>query len=142
MPACVYVLSRSRRCATKMHTAAWLTHRPACREVVHKSSIFFSFAQTSILTNMKQFSFEAVKGAFTGRRQSSSSIMHVDGNHPQEGIDITMTVPTFSSITEAEEVDISNYTQDDLERLRLEDPFLYYSIPAMKRNYMRVTNLA
>ena len=44
-----------------------------------------------------------------------------------------MTVPTFSSITEEEEVDISNYTQDDLERLRLEDPFLYYSIPAMKR---------
>eukprot|EP00984_Skeletonema_dohrnii_P039014 scaffold42899_cov155-Skeletonema_dohrnii-CCMP3373.AAC.1 len=85
---------------------------------------------------MKQFSStvkEAVKGAFTGRRQSSSSIMHVDGNHPREGKDITMTVPTFSSITEEEEVDISNYTQDDLERLRLEDPFLYYSIPAMKR---------
>eukprot|EP00984_Skeletonema_dohrnii_P012081 scaffold4862_cov144-Skeletonema_dohrnii-CCMP3373.AAC.3 len=82
---------------------------------------------------MKQFSFEAVKGAFTGRRQSTSSIMHLDGNHPREGKDITMTVPTFSSITEAEEVDISNYTQDNLERLRLEDPFLYYSIPAMKR---------
>ena len=86
--------------------------------------------------SMKQFSFkEAVKGIFTSRRQSSSSIMHVDGNRPQEGKDITMTVPTFSSITEEEEVDISNYTQDDLERLRLglEDPFLYYSIPAMKR---------
>ena len=35
---------------------------------------------------------------------------------------------------EDEEVDISHYTQDDLERLRLEDPFLYYSIPAMKRS--------
>ena len=84
--------------------------------------------------SMKQFSLKgAVQGAFTGRRHSSSAIMHVDGNHPREGKDITMTVPTFSSITEEEEVDISNYTQDDLERLRLEDPFLYYSIPAMKR---------
>ena len=73
--------------------------------------------------SMKQFSSvkEAVKGAFTGRRQSSGKDT------------VTLSIPTFSSITEAEEVDISNYTQDDLERLRLEDPFLYYSIPAMKR---------
>eukprot|EP00984_Skeletonema_dohrnii_P018518 scaffold8671_cov112-Skeletonema_dohrnii-CCMP3373.AAC.5 len=85
---------------------------------------------------MKQFSSvkEAVKGAFTGRRQSSGSFTPVGGDRAQPSKDsVTISIPTFSSITEAEEVDISNYTQDDLERLRLEDPFLYYSIPAMKR---------
>ncbi len=80
---------------------------------------------------MKQFSSvkEAMKGSFTGRRQSSGSIMHTDG----DAKDITLSIPTFCNETEAEEVDISEYTPDDLERLRLEDPFLYYSIPPRKR---------
>eukprot|EP00985_Skeletonema_marinoi_P000782 scaffold287_cov151-Skeletonema_marinoi.AAC.15 len=134
MPACS-VLSRSRRCADQ-NAYSELTHHA-------REDVPFALSNNTNLLNcigisqnmsMKQFSFkEAVKGNFTSRRQSSSSIMHVDGNRPQEGKDITMTVPKFSSITEEEEVDISNYTQDDLERLRLEDPFLYYSIPAMKR---------
>ncbi len=83
---------------------------------------------------MKQFSSmkEALKG-FTGKRRSSCSLLHVGGDRTQPSKDMTMTIPTFSGITEAEEVDISQYSQDDLERLRLEDPFLYYSIPAMKR---------
>ncbi len=38
---------------------------------------------------------------------------------------------------EAEEVDISQYTQDDLERLRYDDPFLYYSIPQVKRSLFK-----
>eukprot|EP00574_Skeletonema_japonicum_P006340 CAMPEP_0201728026 /NCGR_PEP_ID=MMETSP0593-20130828/14527_1 /ASSEMBLY_ACC=CAM_ASM_000672 /TAXON_ID=267983 /ORGANISM="Skeletonema japonicum, Strain CCMP2506" /LENGTH=175 /DNA_ID=CAMNT_0048220007 /DNA_START=64 /DNA_END=591 /DNA_ORIENTATION=+ len=70
-----------------------------------------------------------MKGAFTGRRQSSGSIGHMDG----EAKDITLSIPTFCNESEAEEVDISKYTSDDIKRLRLEDPFLYYSIPAMKR---------
>ena len=54
------------------------------------------------------------------------------GKHTME--DMTMTIPTSSGTTEAEEIiDISNYSEDDLERLRLDDPFLYYSIPEMKR---------
>lgn len=79
---------------------------------------------------MKQFSSlkEALKAAFTSKRQPSCSLSKPVGDE-----DITMTIPTFSGVTEPEEVDISHYTQDDLERLRLEDPFLYYSIPAMKR---------
>jgi hypothetical protein len=90
--------------------------------------------------SMKQFSSvkEAVKGAFTGRRQSSGSFTHVGGDRAQPSKDtVTLSIPTFSSITEAEEVDITHYTQDDLERLRFEDPFLYYSIPAMKRGLFR-----
>ena len=86
---------------------------------------------------MKQFFSvkEAVKSTFTGKRRQNCSVMPVGGgDRPQPGKCITMTIPTFSSINEAEEVDISHYTQDDLERLRLEDPFLYYSIPAMKRS--------
>lgn len=85
---------------------------------------------------MKQFSSvkEVLKGTFTGKRRSSCSVLHVGGDRPQPTKDITMTIPTFSGITEAEEVDISQYTQDDLDRLRLEDPFLYYSIPQMKRS--------
>jgi len=86
---------------------------------------------------MKQFSSvkEALKFAFTGKRQPSCSSNKPCGERPPPDMDITMTmiIPTFSGVTEAEEVDISQYTQDDLERLRLEDPFLYYSIPAMKR---------
>lgn len=82
-------------------------------------------------TAMKQFSSvkEATKGAFTSRRQSSGSIVHKDGDTK----DKTMSVPTFCNETEEEEIDISQYTPDDIKRLRLEDPFLYYSIPAAKR---------
>ena len=81
---------------------------------------------------MKQFSSvkEAVRCVFSGRHQSSDSVMH-EGEEPSK--DITVSIPTFSGTTEAEEVDISEYTEDDLERLRLEDPFLYYSIPGVKR---------
>jgi len=80
---------------------------------------------------MKQFTSvkDVMKGAFTGRRQSSGSIMHKDG----DAKDITLSIPTFCNETEAEEIDISQYTPDDIKRLRLEDPFLYYSIPARKR---------
>mmetsp|Transcript_23640 Transcript_23640/g.38495 ORF Transcript_23640/g.38495 Transcript_23640/m.38495 type:complete len:182 (+) Transcript_23640:233-778(+) len=81
---------------------------------------------------MKQFSSvkEAVRCVFSGRHQSSDSVMH-EGEEPLK--DITVSIPTFSGTTEAEEVDISEYTEDDLERLRLDDPFLYYSIPGVKR---------
>ncbi len=82
---------------------------------------------------MKQFSSvkEAVNDAFTSRRQSSGSIMHdVDDAKAK---DVTLSIPTFCHDTQAKEIDISRYTPDEMERLRLEDPFLYYSIPATKR---------
>ncbi len=86
---------------------------------------------------MKQFSSikEAMKCTFTGRRQSCASIMPVEHDRSQsaENNIMTMSIPTFSGRAEPEEVDISQYTEDDLERLRLEDPFLYYSIPGMKQ---------
>jgi len=85
---------------------------------------------------MKQFSSvkEALKCTFTGRRQSSGSIVPVEHDRSQSTKDMmTLSIPTFSGRAETEEVDISQYTQDDLERLRLEDPFLYYSIPGMKQ---------
>ena len=70
------------------------------------------------------------------KRRASSSSLHVEGNHqcsPAKTESITTTIKLID-VYEDEEVDISHYTQDDLERLRLEDPFLYYSIPAMKRS--------
>lgn len=45
-----------------------------------------------------------------------------------------MSIPTFSGTAEAEEVDISQYTEDDLKRLQLDDPFLYHSILKCKRS--------
>lgn len=75
---------------------------------------------------------EAVKNTFTGKRRATCSIVPVDDSRPQLRKEFTTTVP-LRDITEAEEVDISQYTQEDLERLRLEDPFLYYSIPENKR---------
>ncbi len=85
---------------------------------------------------MKQFSSikEAMKCTFTGRRQSCGSIMPVQQDRSQSTEDMmTMSIPTFFGGAKPEEVDISQYTPDDLERLRLEDPFLYYSIPGMKQ---------
>ena len=77
---------------------------------------------------------EAVKSTFNSKRRASCSIVPVDdsNNRPQLHKGITKTVP-LRDISEAEEVDISQYTQEDLERLRVEDPFLYYSIPEMKQ---------
>lgn len=76
---------------------------------------------------------EAVKNTFTGKRRATCSIVPVDdSSRPQLRMEFTTTVP-LRDITEAEEVDISQYTPEDLERLRLEDPFLYYSIPENKR---------
>ena len=75
---------------------------------------------------------EAVKNTFTGKRRATCSIVPVDDSRPQLRKEFTTIVP-LRDITEAEEVDISQYTPEDLERLRLEDPFLYYSIPENKR---------
>jgi hypothetical protein len=82
---------------------------------------------------MKQFSSvkEAVKWAFSNRSQSTDSAMPRD---KQSTKDITMSIPTFSGTAEAEEVDISQYTEDDLKRLQLDDPFLYHSILKCKRS--------
>ncbi len=76
---------------------------------------------------MKHFSSveEAMKGTFTDRRQSSGSTMHVWHDYSQSTKDMTMSIPTFSGEAETEEVDISKYTPVDLERLHLDDPFLY-----------------
>ena len=41
-----------------------------------------------------------------------------------------------------EEIDISALTDDDLRRLKRKDPFLYYSIPAVRRRAIRTTRSA
>lgn len=81
-----------------------------------------------------------MKCTFTGRRQSSGSSMsvghdlsHTDRSSQSTKGMMTLSIPTFSGTDKTEEVDISQYTEDDLERLRVEDPFLYYSIPGMKQ---------
>ena len=82
---------------------------------------------------MKQFSSvkEAVKWAFSSRSQSTDSALP---RNEQSAKDITISIPTFSGTAEAEEVDISQYTEDDLKRLQLDDPFLYHSILKCKRS--------
>jgi len=69
------------------------------------------------------------------KRRASCSLLQM-GVSPSNEETITTTIK-LSDVHEAEEVDITHYTQDDLERLRFEDPFLYYSIPAMKRGLFR-----
>ena len=64
------------------------------------------------------------------KRRSSCSALTTGNNHKYSAAEeetITTTI-TLLDTHEEEEVDISQYTEDDLERLRLEDPFLYYSI--------------
>lgn len=72
---------------------------------------------------------EAVKGV--KRRTSSSTLLRARSS-PQQGKDFVTTIPLVDKSDEAEEVDISQFTQEDLERLRVEDPFLYFSIPGNK----------
>ncbi|KAK1733050.1 hypothetical protein QTG54_007659 [Skeletonema marinoi] len=80
--------------------------------------------------------FSSVKEAVAGvKRRASCSLLQMGGS-PSKEETITTTIK-LSDVHEAEEVDITHYTQDDLERLRFEDPFLYYSIPAMKRGLFR-----
>jgi len=69
------------------------------------------------------------------KRRASCSLLQMGGS-PSKEETFTTTIK-LSDVHEAEEVDITHYTQDDLERLRFEDPFLYYSIPAMKRGLFR-----
>src|SRR6056300_1202326 len=46
----------------------------------------------------------------------------------------SIVVPTTASSPEQREVfDISNLSNDDLQALRKKDPFLYYSIPSVRR---------
>ena len=74
--------------------------------------------------------FSSVKEALAGvnKRRSSCSALTGD-NHKHAAANETFTTTiTLLDTHEEEEVDISQYTEDDLERLRLEDPFLYYSI--------------
>jgi len=71
---------------------------------------------------------EAVKGV--KRRASCSTLL--GARSPQQGKDFVTTIPLVDKSDEAEEVDISQFTQEDLERLRVEDPFLYFSIPGNK----------
>lgn len=65
------------------------------------------------------------------RRTSSSTLLRARSS-PQQGKDFVTTIPLVDKSDEAEEVDISQFTQEDLERLRVEDPFLYFSIPGNK----------
>eukprot|EP00984_Skeletonema_dohrnii_P018520 scaffold8671_cov112-Skeletonema_dohrnii-CCMP3373.AAC.7 len=81
--------------------------------------------------------FSSVKEAVAGvKRRASCSLLQMSGSPAKEETTITTTIK-LSDVHEAEEVDLSQYSQDDLERLRFEDPFLYYSIPAMKRGLFR-----
>ena len=72
---------------------------------------------------------EAVKGV---KRRASSSVLLSARSSPQQGKEFVTTIPLVDKSDEAEEVDISQFTQEDLERLRVEDPFLYFSIPGNK----------
>ena len=74
---------------------------------------------------------QALKNALTGKIRSNSPINNE--RFYTKNIISSVTIPTSSGSAEEEEVDISQYTKEDLERLRLEDPFLYYSIPAKKQ---------
>jgi hypothetical protein len=73
---------------------------------------------------------EAVKGM---KRRASSSVLLSARSSPQQGKDFVTTIPLVDKSDEAEEVDISQFTQEDLERLRVTDPFLYFSIPGNKQ---------
>lgn len=71
---------------------------------------------------------EAVKGV---KRRASSSVLLSARSSPQQGKEFVTTIPLVDKSDEAE-VDISQFTHEDLERLRVEDPFLYFSIPGNK----------
>lgn len=75
---------------------------------------------------------EAVKGM---KRRASSSVLISARSSSQQGKEFVTTIPLVDKSDEAEEVDISQFTQEDLERLRVEDPFLYFSIPGNKQRF-------
>lgn len=83
-----------------------------------------------ISTSMMPQVFSSVKEALAGvnKRRSSCSALTGDNHKHAAAKDTFTTTITLLDTHEEEEVDISKYTEDDLERLRLEDPFLYYSI--------------
>ena len=63
----------------------------------------------------------------------SSAIRSVD-NRPIDG-GRSIAVPTYSREpqTEPKEVDVGNLSVEDLQLLKEQDPFLYYSIPGVRR---------
>ena len=72
------------------------------------------------------------------RHASCSALLMGDNNKHSAAEEETITTTiTLLDTHEEEEVDISQFTEDDLERLRLEDPFLYYSIPQVKRSLFK-----
>ena len=89
--------------------------------------------------------FSSVKEAMAGvKRCASCSVLNRGENRKDSAATeetITTTI-TLLDTHEEEEVDISQYTEDDLERLRLEDPFLYYSIPQVKRSLFKSNSKA
>ena len=46
---------------------------------------------------------------------------------------LTKTAPVCACAPEPTEIDISNLSAEDLQSLKQEDPFLYYSIPSVRR---------
>eukprot|EP00985_Skeletonema_marinoi_P002114 scaffold859_cov151-Skeletonema_marinoi.AAC.1 len=62
--------------------------------------------------------------SFNKKNQSSSS-----SSFRSESVDTT----TASCAPEQIEIDISNLSAQDLQSLKQDDPFLYYSIPAVRR---------
>ena len=50
---------------------------------------------------------------------------------------LTITAPLCVCAPEPTEIDISNLSAEDLQSLKQEDPFLYYSIPSVRREALR-----
>jgi len=70
----------------------------------------------------------------TKKRASDSSAIRPIDDRPIDG-GRSIAVPTYSREPQAEpkEVDVGNLSVEDLQLLKEQDPFLYYSIPGVRR---------
>ena len=111
------------------YTVNFILEPPPIKIQAEKSTM----KQTPQVFSSVKEAVAVVRSTFSKRRSSCSILPAAGDRISQPEKIMTMTI-ALADICEAEEVDISQYTKEDMERLRLEDPFLFYSIPEMKRH--------
>jgi hypothetical protein len=76
------------------------------------------------------------KTEFTGRAAAKNSLSNVSSSSADSFDFPVFTVPTFRE-KPIESIDISSLSSSEVDSLKEKDPFMYYSIPAVRKSAMR-----
>jgi len=109
-----------------MGTDVWRLHSHCCTFLCFHLSTYFSRSHKLIPHDMIPC---AMPDQPRPRRLPSSSRR----TNPQSSASLHTTTATAPSHPELIEIDISTLSTEDLQSLKKDDPFLYYSIPVVRR---------